>query len=119
MSLNLKITLIIFLIFQLFLIINHVKKKKMTTKYAFFWIILVLGMGVIVIFPEIIFKLSKLAGFKQTSNMVLLLGFFFLFYISFIITTSVSIQNDKVKILIQEVSLLKDKINKIEDNKKK
>lgn len=44
--------------------------------------------------------------------MIFLLGFFFLFYVSFIITTSISIQNEKIKTLIQEVSLLKESVEK-------
>lgn len=112
MSIALKISLLVLLVFQLFLIIRTVKKKKLTMKYASFWIALIILMAIIVIFPGIIFKLSKLAGFEEPSNMVFLLGFFFLFYVSFIITTSVSIQNEKIKLLIQEVSLLKESVNK-------
>ena len=48
--------------------------------------------------------------------MMFLIGFFFLFYISFIITTSISIQNEKIKLLIQEVSILKESV---ENNGKK
>ena len=112
MSENLKLFLMSLLILQLILIINRVMKKKMTIKYASFWIILIIIMSVIVIFPNIIFELSKFAGFEEASNMVFLLGFFFLFYISFIITTSVSIQNEKIKTLIQEVSILKESVKK-------
>lgn len=117
MSINLKLSLVILLVIQLFLIINRVKKKKMTIKYACFWVILVLLMGIVVIFPEILFKLSEMMGFEETSNMIFLLGFFFLFYVSFIITTSVSIQNEKIKTLIQEISILKERVNKYEKRK--
>ena len=112
MSTTLKITLIILLIFQLILIMNRVKRKKMTITYASFWLFLIILMGIIVIFPGIVFKLSNIAGFEEASNMIFLLGFFFLFYVSFIITTSISIQNEKIKTLIQEVSLLKESVEK-------
>lgn len=112
MNIILKISLLILLVFQLFLIITTVRKKKLTMKYASFWIVLILMMAIIVIFPSIVFKLSKLAGFEEPSNMIFLLGFFFLFYVSFIITTSISIQNEKIKLLVQEVSLLKESVNK-------
>ena len=114
MNFSLKISLIVLLVIQLFLIIGRMKKKKMTIKYACFWIILVFIMALVVIFPETIFKLSEKVGFVEPSNMVLLLGFFFLFYLSFIITTSISIQNEKIKTLIQEVSLLKERVNEYE-----
>ena len=111
MSVNLKIFLILLLIFQIFMIINTVKRKKLTMKYASFWIVLILIMILVVIFPSMIFKLSALAGFEKTSNMIFLLAFFFLFYISFIITTSISVQNEKTKLLIQELSILKESVH--------
>ncbi len=112
MNLNLTIFLIALLIFQFILIIRTVKQKKMTIKYASFWILLLVLMSLIVIFPDIIYKLSNLVGFEVPSNMMFLLGFFFLFYVSFIITTSISIQNEKIKLLIQEISLLKERVDK-------
>ena len=116
MSTTLKITLIILLLFQLFLIMNRVKRKKMTMKYASFWIFLIITMSIVALFPTIIFKLSELMGFEKASNMMFLMGFFFLFYVSFIITTSISTQNEKIKSLIQEVSMLKESV---ENNGKK
>ena len=112
MSFNLVVFLIVMLIFQLMLIIRTVKHKKLTMKYASFWILLLLLMSIIVFFPRIIYKLSELAGFETPSNMIFLLGFFFLFYVSFVITTSISVQNEKIKLLIQEVSLLKERVDK-------
>lgn len=112
MNIVLKISLLLLLVFQLFLIIRTVKKKRLTMKYASFWIFLIILMTIVVIFPEIVFKISKIAGFEESSNMVFLLGFFFLFYVSFIITTSISVQNEKIKLLIQEISMLKESVNK-------
>lgn len=108
----LRIFLILLLIFQLVLIVSTVKRKKFSIKYASFWIFLIILMTTIVLFPEIVFKLSEISGFEKTSNMVFLLGFFFLFYIIFILTTNISVQNEKIKLLIQEVSLLKENIDK-------
>lgn len=112
----LKIFLIILLIFNLFLIINTVKKKKFSMKYASFWIFLIILMIFVVLFPKILFVLSDVFGFETTSNMIFLLGFFFLFYIIFILTTNISVQNEKIKLLIQEVSILKEE--KDRDGKK-
>ena len=116
MNLNLKIFLILVLIIQLFLIFMIVRKKKLTMKYASFWIFLIIVMVFIVLFPQIVLALASFFGFEVASNMVFLLGFFFLFYISFIITTTISVQNEKIKVLIQEVSMLKsnNRVNKRE-----
>ena len=117
MNISLKIFLLILLFSQLFLIVKIVKRKKMTIKYACFWIFLILLMGIITVFPEIVYKLSSLFGFEVTANMIFLLGFFFLFYIAFVITTSVSIQNERIKSLIQEVCILKESVSNDEKRK--
>ena len=100
--------------FQLYLIVNTVRKKQISMKYASLWIILILAMCVVVIFPTIVMYLSKIMGFETTSNMVLLLGFFFSFYMIYIHTISISIQNEKIKLLIQEISILKEKLKENE-----
>ena len=111
MNLTLKLFLIIILLVQFILIVRVVKLKKLSMKYGSFWFFLLILMLIVVIFPELIISLSKLFGFEASSNMVFLLGFFFLFYVIFILTISISIQNNKIKLLIEEVSFLKEKEN--------
>lgn len=109
MNLTLKLFLIFLLLVQFILIVRVVKLKKLSMKYGSFWIFLLMLMMIVVIFPELIINISKLFGFEASSNMVFLLGFFFLFYVIFILTISISIQNNKIKLLIEEVSILKEK----------
>lgn len=115
MSINLKVSLLVLLLLQLILIIRTTRKKQLTMKYASLWIVLIIIMSIVVLFPGLIFKLSELAGFEKASNMVFLLGFFFLFYLTFILTTSVSKQNAKITLLVQELSILKERVK---DDKK-
>ena len=110
MSKHLIIFLLALLLLQLILIIRGTRRKEFTIKYASLWIVLIIIMGVVVIYPNLIFMLSDYLGFEAASNMIFLLGFFFLFYLSFIITTSISKQNAKITLLIQEVSMLKEKV---------
>lgn len=116
MNITLKLTIIVLLLLQLILIIRITKKRKMTLKYASFWLMLIFIMIVITIFPKFIFQISKITGFEKTSNMIFLIGFFFLFYISVTISTTISIQSEKIRLLTQEVSLLKKRVS--EDGKK-
>jgi len=111
MELSLKIFLLLLLLFQLFLIVKTVKKKKLSMRYASFWSFLLILMIIVTFFPNLLFLVSSLLGFEKTSNMLFLLGFFFLFYIIFILTVSLSIQNEKIKLLIQEVSMLKESVD--------
>lgn len=65
MNINLKLSLIILLILQLVLIINRVKRKKMTMKYASFWILLIIIMSIVVIFPGIVFNYQILLDLRK------------------------------------------------------
>lgn len=107
MNSSLKIFLLFILLLQFTLIINTVKAKKMSMRYGSFWLFILLLMAVAVIFPNIFTSISSLFGFETTSNMIFLIGFFFLFYIIFVLTTSLSKQQTTIKILVQEISLLK------------
>lgn len=111
MKLHLQIFLLLLLLFQLLLIIRTLKNKKLSMRYGSFWIFLLLLMVIVVIFPSILFKISSIFGFEVASNMIFLIGFFFLFYIIFILTISISVRNEKIKLLIQELSLLKESVN--------
>ena len=117
MSIKLKLSLILLLLLQIILIIKIVRRKKLTIKYACFWLILIIMMGIVIAFPEIVYKLSELSGFEIAANMVFLMGFFFLFFTVFILTTSISVQNEKIKALIQEISILKESVENDEKRK--
>ncbi len=116
MNIVLQIFLLALLILQLGLIIHTMRRKKMSMKYGSMWIFLLFLMAIVVIFPGLVMKISNLFGFEATSNMVFLLGFFFLFYLIFILTAGISMMNEKIKLLIQEVSMLKGSVS--QDGKK-
>ena len=114
MSYNLKVFLILMLLFGIILIIRRLKSEKISIRYAVFWIFLLLLLILSVLCSNIYFELSKFLGFETTSNMVFVFGFFFLLYIIFILLINISKLNDKVKTLVQEVSILKERVEKNE-----
>ena len=81
----------------------------MSMRYGTFWMFILILMGIAVVFPNIFIHISTFFGFETTSNMLFLFGFFFLFYIIFILTISLSKQQSVIKALIQEISILKSK----------
>ena len=107
MNLTLRIFLSVILLLQFILIIYTIKHRKMSMRYGIFWMFILILMAIAIIFPNIFIDTSTLFGFETTSNMLFLFGFFFLFYIIFILTISLSKQQALIKTLIQEVSILK------------
>lgn len=117
MTIRLKVFLLILLLLNIFLIIKRLKLKKLSIKYVVFWIFLLILLFLSVCFDNIYFYISNFFGFEKTSNMIFLLAFFFLFYLNFILITTISTLNNKVNTLIQEVSLLKERVNIYEKEK--
>lgn len=108
---------IIILSFVFFILITHIQKKgRMPIKYALVWYcadLVVLLTGVL---PGLMGLISSFFGFKVLSNMILVILIIILIFISIILTIIVAGQTTKIRILIQEVSLLKEKVEK-ENNK--
>ncbi len=112
MNIKLQLFIIILLLLGIFMIFKTIKKKKLSMKYGMYWTIIFLFMMILVLFPNIIEHIAKLCGFKEAPNMLFLVAIFLLFYIVFRIYTTISKLQEMNKCLIQEVSILKDKLNK-------
>lgn len=123
MSVSLKIFLIFFTIMYLLLIFKLIKKRELNLSFSIFWIFAGLALIFILIamllFPGLLGNISKFIGFEIPANMVFCTSIFALFYIGLDLTWKLSKENKKNIILTQEISLLKERINKIESNLKK
>ncbi len=107
MDVKLQIFLLTLLLIQILLIIWTIRTRKMSMRFGSLWVVLILAMAWIVIFPQFILRLSTCFGFEVPSNMLFLLGFFFVLSMIFMLTASISALNEKMKLLIQEISLIK------------
>lgn len=114
MNNNLKIFILVLILFNLISIVRILKLKRLSIKYGVFWIVLLALLIISACFPGIYLFISDFLGFEKTSNMIFLLGFFFLFYLNFVLITNISLLNEKVKSLVQEISILKERVDKNE-----
>ena len=111
MSFNLRLGLIIVALILLVFIAIVLKKNKMPVKYSMVWIFSSLLILLIALIPNIFIKISELIGFVAMSNMVIGIFIFILLIITLALTIIVSDQRKKITLLIQEISLLKEKVN--------
>lgn len=110
MNSNLRLGVIILSIL-LFVIITYILKKgRIPIKYSLVWYFADFVILLCATFPLLMSKFAHLIGFELLSNMVLCILILILLYISMILTIIVAGQNTKIKLLIQEVSILKSKI---------
>ena len=112
MSINLKLSVILFIFILFLAVIFLLRKGKFSAKYAILWIFACIVLALLVIFPQILTFLANLLGFEMHSNMIFSIFIGALLFLLLSLTIIVSNQKSKINMLIQEVSLLKQKIDK-------
>ncbi len=120
MNIILRVALIIIMILYLAIIVKAVKKKNMRINYLIFWIIIGIFLFIALLFPDLITIISNVVGFEVPLNMIFSVAIFIVLYLIHELMTLVSQEEKKNTLLIQEVSLLKKRVEKLEksvDNK--
>lgn len=112
MSIGLTISSIVFLLVLILFVLYLVKGRKISIKYSLVWILPCILLLIFSLVPGVMGFFTKLLGFQTPSNMILVLLVSFIMIVILALTVIVSKQNEKIRLLIQEVSLLKRKENK-------
>jgi len=112
MSINLKLSVLFFVLVLLLTVIILLRKGKFSTKYAILWMFACFVLILLIIFPQILSFLAGILGFELHSNMIFSIFIGILLFLTLSLTIIVSNQKEKINMLIQEVSLLKEKIDK-------
>ena len=117
MQVTLRIALIVYALF-LFIIITHLLKKgRITEKHSIVWYIFTMVVILVGIVPKFLELFSDFLGFEVLSNFVIGILIALLTIMSLILNVMIAGQRKKTTLLIQEVSLLKEEIEKLKNNK--
>lgn len=116
MSIELRIALLAITIVYTIVILKLIKKKEVNLYFSIFWIFSICVLIFSIIFPNIIIKISKIIGFQTPVNMMFCFAIFVSFYLIFKLTLILSQEYKKNVSMIQEISILKTKIEKLEKN---
>lgn len=115
MPTNLRIALIVITLIYLTLLLKKIKHKKMQLSFSTFWIVSAALLIVATAIPNLIESLTRLLGFEIPANMLFCITIFVAFYLIFNLTVKLSNEYQKNTLLIQEVSLLKERVKKLEE----
>lgn len=107
MGIGLRVVLIVFGIFWFILVTSMLRKNKLPVKYSIFWYVFVFVILILGIIPDVLQLICDLFGFATLSNLIIGAFLTMLMFITLILTTIISNQKKQIKLLIQEVSLLK------------
>lgn len=108
MSLAVQLVALAFILVLFILVTYYVKKNKISIKYSIVWYLSLFILTIFTIFPVILGYVTKLIGIQLSSNFIFAFMIGVLFVITLSLTIIVSEQQDKIKMLIQEVSILKN-----------
>lgn len=110
MSKSLIITLIVTSLSLIFLTTYVLKKGRIPEKYSLLWYAFALIILFVGIFPNIFTYISKLLGFEVMSNFIIAIIIGSLLLLTMALTIMMAGQKKKTTMLIQEISILKQKI---------
>lgn len=113
--LKLQITLVIAILLYFIMILKFLKDKALELKYTLLWLFAGAIMLVMVTFPELMTIIVHLFGIQSNMNglFILLIGFIIILLMA--LTSIVSRQSSKTRILIQEIAILEKRVRELED----
>lgn len=103
---------IIVALFILFYVVHVVRLKKLSIKESFWWVIGAIIVLVLSIFPKSIDVIAGFFGVTYPPTLMFVFCILFLLMMNFRNSARVSEQNEKIMELAQQVSILKNKIDK-------
>lgn len=111
MEFRLSIILIIINILFMLFVYSNVRRKKIILKYALLWFVASIIFIICALTPNLMTSIANFMGIEKASNMVFLFVIGMNTIITFILTTIISTQKNKITLLVQEVGILKEKMN--------
>lgn len=111
---TLRITLSIAVICYFILILYYLKKKRIELKYTLLWLFSGLIMGLMIFFPHLLIRFVKLLGIESNMNGLYILCFGFIIAILMSLTSIVSGQSNRIRILLQEIAMQDKRIRELE-----
>ena len=119
MQISLKMALILIVLIYIFSIMKSVKRKNMRIGYLIFWSITGIILIISLIIPNLVENISNLLGFAMPINMIFSAAIFVILYLIFNLTILISKEQNKSVLLIQEISMLKKRVEELEKKEEK
>jgi hypothetical protein len=112
MDIRLAIELILCNVILMIIVYHNVKRKKILLKYALIWFLASIIMIFCALTPNLMHTLASFLGIETVSNMIFLFTIGINLIITFILTTIVSNQKNKITGLVEEIGIIKEQLKK-------
>ena len=117
MQTSLKVALVVIVLIYIFFIMKSVKRKNMRISYLIFWSISGVILIISLLIPNLVENISTILGFEMPINMIFSIAIFIILYLIFDLTILISNEQNKNIMLIQEISMLKKRVEELENKK--
>lgn len=117
MNFQLQMTLLLCATGFFIFVINMVRNYKLDLRYSLTWIVSAILFILLAIFPGMIKGIARMLGIKEPVNALFLVVIFFLLLITLTLTIALSKKSNSIKNLVQEVGILKLKVEALVKNK--
>lgn len=114
-STTLRIVLAVGVLLYFAVILIFLKKKALELKYTLLWLAAGMALLLLVIFPELLPMIVKIMGIESNMNGLFLISIMFVIAILMSITSIVSKQAKKIRMLSQTIAILEKQISEIEE----
>lgn len=111
----LRITLIIGMICYFILLLFFLKKKSILLKYTLLWIFSGLFLTIMIIFPNLLVWIKKVLRMESNMNALFVLVLGFIVAILMTLTSIVSRQAVRIRILVQTNAILEKRVRELEN----
>jgi len=112
MTLSLRIVAMVLSLCLVVTVLYIVRKGRISIKYSIIWLLSALIIFLVSLVPSLLGAISGFLGFQVASNLFLLIMLAVLFFISLSLTVIVTGQKEKIRMLIQEISIMKQELDK-------
>jgi len=96
----------------LFLVLYLIYKQKLKEQYAFLWMVLAIGMLLSAIFSSALDKIAAFFGVYYAPSLLFVFAFLIVLLVLVQMSVAISKLRDQIKVLTQEMSLLKQEKSK-------
>jgi hypothetical protein len=110
---KIKILAVMILIFVFFLVVDLIRREKLTFKYAVVWIFMCLVGITGAVYENLIFKSASFLGFELPSNFIFFLFGVFLVVLSLMLSIYICQQNRHLELIAQKIALMELELSKL------
>jgi hypothetical protein len=119
MDITLRLSVLLVGIVILLITAELLRRGRIPVKFSLLWLVAVLLILFVALFPGVLGVFANLIGFQTISNMVVGVILIILILLTIAITVIISGQTTKIQILIQELSMLEKRLEEVEKEKQK